>query len=296
MKLFAIVAVLALLGGACAPGSTSTTPASIPTPSTSTTTPPSTTAPPSSTTLAVDHPELVVDPLVLVTAGEVSTMALSGLVTAGSKVQVLVTRKDGTLASQDDATVEENGDSNAYFQTEVTLASGVNTVAVTATGPQGGTAVVTIEARHEPEATNEFSFLTDVSEATVVADYAQWLTGEEAYQAAYEDGVIESIEEGVPNDYYIRNQNRRLRTLNLADDVRIWLNTAATGPVTSIEVSLAQWLGLFNNGLPWDPETDETPPSDGPHFDYFGAGWVQAPYWLTILNGEVIAIVHQYTP
>src|SRR5690606_24681583 len=105
------------------------------------TTPPSTTAPPSSTTLAVDHPELVVDPIVGVTAGEVSTLALSGLVTAGSKVQVLVTRKDGTLASQNDATVEENGaDSNAYFQTEVTLASGVNTVAVTATGPQGGTA------------------------------------------------------------------------------------------------------------------------------------------------------------
>jgi hypothetical protein len=90
--------------------------------------------------------------------------------------------------------------------------------------------------------------------------------------------------------------NPRLRTLPYDNDVAVWLATPAEGHVTTIEAGLEEWLALFNNGIPWDSETDEMPPGEAPHFGYFGAGTVYAPYWLIILDGEVIAIEQQYIP
>ncbi len=154
---------------------------------------------------------------------------------------------------------------------------------------------MTLDARYEPKATVELAFLGKVSETEIVADFAQWLTGAEAAQAAYEDGEIASVEEGVPNDYYIRNVNPQLRTLPVAGDVVVWLATSAAGPVSSVKVEMTDWLALYNDGVAWG-EDQEAPSPEPPHFGYFGAGSETTPYWLVILDGEVIAVDQQYRP
>lgn len=297
-----VVGVLVLITASCSfPESGATTTTVEADTTTSTSVPPvETTLPPLSTSTApATPPELSVDTVLSgpdaawhSVAVEVPNITVSGFVTPESTVTLLATHPpvDGEVVSESEATVE-----NDYFYGEVVLAPGRNTVAVIATGPSG-TSEVTLDARYEPEATIEFGFLNQVSASEIVADYAQWLTGEEANQAAFEDGEIPSVEEGVPNDYYIRNVNPRLRTLPHDDDVRIWLTTSAEGSVTTIEVGLEEWLTIFNDGNPWDYETDEVPPGEAPHFGYLGAGTVYAPYWLIILDEAVIAIEQQYIP
>jgi hypothetical protein len=61
-------------------------------------------------------------------------------------------------------------------------------------------------------------------------------------------------------------------------------------------VDVDEWLDLFDNGSLWDYETNEVPTWEPPHHGYFGAGTVYAPYWLVILDGEVIAVEQQYIP
>ncbi|MDF1597566.1 MAG: hypothetical protein P1T08_15920 [Acidimicrobiia bacterium] len=194
---------------------------------------------------------------------------------------------------------------SAVIGTTTSVVTSTSTVATTSTitSPPPATTSTTVtdspsiplDARYDPDATVEFGFLTAVSAGEIVADYAQWLSGDEANQAAFEEGVIASVEEGVPNDYYIRNVNPQLRTLPLADDVTVWLISPVEG-VTSVEVGIGEWLGLFNDGVPWDYETDEIPTWDEPYFGYYGAAMKQTPYWFVILDGEVIAIEQQYVP
>lgn len=290
MRGTARIAVLAFLLAACTSAST---PASSTAARTSTTAQPvtTTTSLPASTTTTVAPPELSLGPILPVVAVESPTITIQGKAAAATSVHLVVSNpEDGSVVYETEATIEDD-----WFLVDVDLADGRNVVKVTGIGP-GGSTDVSFEKLYEPDATIEFSYLTRVSDTELVADFAQWLTGEEAARAAYEDGVIGSIEEGVPNDYYIRNVNTRLRTFPIAGDVQIWLATAAEGPVIMVPVDLETWLGLFNDGAPWDPDAGEVPPGEPPHFDYFGAGSVHAPYWLTIRDGEVIAIEHQYTP
>jgi len=165
---------------------------------------------------------------------------------------------------------------------------------VTLTGEGGETPETTPAA----EPGREIAFLTQVSATEIVADSAEMLTGDEANQAAFEDGVIGSVDEGVPNDYYIRNQDDQLRTLAVADGVTVVLQTSATGSVSGVEVPMDEWLALFKaDGTPWDYEVDEVPSWPEPHMGYFGAGTKGAPYWLTFdADGNVIEIEQQYLP
>lgn len=63
----------------------------------------------------------------------------------------------------------------------------------------------------------------DIDNATVTIDIAQLLTGDAANKAAIEDGFITGIGDDatVPNDYYVRNQNPKLRTAPVTDSVEI---------------------------------------------------------------------------
>lgn len=271
------------------------------TPVTTTTLPPDTTTlPPTTPTEPIAPPELTLDAVLSgpfapwhSVAVESPELQVSGSVTPGSQVVLMVTSPptaDGEIVFEGTATVEDG-----YFYGDVTLAPGRSIVAVIATESDGTVSALNLDARYEPEASVEFGFLTRVSASEIVADYAQWLSGEEANQAAFEDGVIATVEEGVPNDYYIRNVNPQLRTLRLADEVAVWLVSPAAG-VATIQVELDEWLALFNDGAPWDYETDVVPIPEPPHGGYFGAGTVHAPYWLVVLDGEVIAIEQQYIP
>ncbi len=183
------------------------------------------------------------------------------------------------------------------FRGEIGLTEGLNTVVI-GSEFRGQTAELSVDLRYLPDATVEFAYLTKVGRTEIVADYAQWLTGAEANQAAFEDGVIGSVEEGVPNDYYIRNVNSQLRTLPVAPDAIVILSTSAQGPVTSTAVSIDDWLTLFKeDGTPWNYDTDTVPEWPEPDYGFFGAGTVYAPYWLTLdATGTVVQIQQQYLP
>jgi hypothetical protein len=110
----------------------------------------------------------------------------------------------------------------------------------------------------------------------VELDLAYFLTGEEANAEAEERG----LETPVPNDYLIVNDNPKLRTLPVAEDVVI---------------DLLDWTNCCETRFVGDPArfetsfTAENPPS-GRYRGRFTA------YWLTVENGEVTTIEEQYLP
>lgn len=142
-----------------------------------------------------------------------------------------------------------------------------------------------------PEGVREFAYVVGVETSddggvVVTADYAQFLTGEEATQAAIEDGFL--VEgETVPNDYYIVNENPQLRELSLDPGAPIVLIVCFVDGdcVTHARVTVDQWLALLDG---------ETPAGLDDGFQWYGQAAL--PYWL-ILDGEtIVAIEEQYLP
>lgn len=124
----------------------------------------------------------------------------------------------------------------------------------------------------------EFAFITAVnadSGPAVTADYAQFLTGKEAAAAARAAG-----DEIPPNDYYITNTNRGLRTLPVKPGIRVSLLSRPDGSMDTdgYTVSFATWAGNW------------TSPTEG------NSAIRSGPYWLTISEGTVTAIEEQYLP
>jgi hypothetical protein len=111
---------------------------------------------------------------------------------------------------------------------------------------------------------------------TLVFDLAYFLTGDEANEAAAEHGD----ETPVPNDYYIVNDNPRLRTLPLDPNVRIelvdWANCCDT-----------VFLGDLQ---PFAASFEETSYPSGPYKGKF------SPYWLIVEHGVVVEIEEQFLP
>jgi glucose/arabinose dehydrogenase len=141
------------------------------------------------------------------------------------------------------------------------------------------------------EGDREFAYVvgievSDDGTVIVTADYAQFLTGDEAIQAAIEDGFI--VEgETVPNDYYIVNENPQLRELALDPDAPIVLNVCFVDGecVTEVGVTVGQWVAL---------DAGETPDGLPEGFQWYGEG--SLPYWL-ILDGEtIVGVQEQYLP
>jgi hypothetical protein len=142
-----------------------------------------------------------------------------------------------------------------------------------------------------PEGVREFAYVVAVEAAEdgtvfVTADYAQFLTGDEAIQAAIEDGFI--VEgETIPNDYYIVNENPQLRELAFASEAPIVLNACFIDGecVTQVRVTIDQWVALLDG---------DTPDGLGAGFQWYGQAAL--PYWL-ILDGEtIIGVEEQYLP
>jgi len=111
---------------------------------------------------------------------------------------------------------------------------------------------------------------------TMVFDLAVFLTGDEANQAAAEHGD----ETPVPNDYYIVNDNPRLRTLDVSSDIRILL---------------LDWKRCCDRFFPADPDRFE----DSFFLNKYPAGNYKgkfSTYWLSVNGGVVTAIEEQYLP
>jgi hypothetical protein len=116
----------------------------------------------------------------------------------------------------------------------------------------------------------------DAEDRTITVDVIQFLTGEEANEA-YFDETGDS--EGVPNDYYIKNENRRLRTLEVSDDAEIrlvWFDRDENE-----ELNLEGQPATLED-LPGYIKGD--PPRDG------------SPFILTVTDAVVRKIKEQYVP
>jgi hypothetical protein len=116
----------------------------------------------------------------------------------------------------------------------------------------------------------------DVPTQTMLFDLAYFLTGDEANQAAAEHGD----EVPVPNDYYIVNDNPRLRTLAIAPNVDVWV-IDWSNCCELVHGEAQPFMDAFATKNPaWDAL-------------YQGS---EAPYWVTVADGVVVKIEVQYLP
>jgi hypothetical protein len=133
-----------------------------------------------------------------------------------------------------------------------------------------------LPAPAEIEDGRHFVFVTDADRpedgaATVTFDLAYFLTGAEGEQAAAEHG------DEFVNGYYIVNDNPRLRTVPLADHVRV--RYIPTGMCCELQPgNLDAWLESIL-------ETNPT--------DYDGK---DVPWWITVRAGTITRIQQQYLP
>lgn len=110
----------------------------------------------------------------------------------------------------------------------------------------------------------------DTKKLVLTVDVVQFLTGEEAEKAAQEDG-----EEAF--DYYVRNQNPRLRDLTFAAGMRIVTNTITAEESGSsskdVTITLAKLASYVKNGRA-----------------------KQAVFWFDLEGGVVVRLQEQYLP
>jgi hypothetical protein len=121
-------------------------------------------------------------------------------------------------------------------------ASGSSTAAAGSSSTPAPTPTPTTKSAPAPSPTptiaagRVFAFIkkVDVAKRTLTYDQAQFLTGDAANKAAAED----KQEVPVPNDYYIRNVNKMLRTAPVAPDAPILGSIALTQQVDLNPVTL----------------------------------------------------------
>jgi hypothetical protein len=151
-----------------------------------------------------------------------------------------------------------------------------------ASASESASASPTSEASPLIEDGRNFAFIKKVNATadppTITYDLAIFLSGDEANEAAKEHGD----ETPVPNDYYVVNDNPRLRTVPLAADARLVLvdwNHCCTRTVDGV---LSDFARAFEEG-------EIT--VDGHR--YLGN---LSSYWLIAKDGVIVRIEEQYTP
>ena len=145
-----------------------------------------------------------------------------------------------------------------------TLTTGTDTEPINAALPDG---------RH-------FGFIKSVdlnsSPSTMVFDLAYFLTGDEANAAAAKRGD----EVPVPNDYYIVNDNPKLRTLQVSPNA---------------DIELVDWKECCDKVFKpnWQKFQDSFALDEAPAGRYKGKF---THYWVTVNRGEVVQIQEQFVP
>jgi hypothetical protein len=119
-----------------------------------------------------------------------------------------------------------------------------------------------------------------VGARTLTVDVVQFLTGEaavEAYQREHPDEPL-----GPPNDYYILNENPRLRTLPVDAGAQVRLVRLHDGAGADLKPGtwdeLPVYLADYRGDDPNDPRLS----------------W--SPFWITVKDGQVTAVEEQYVP
>jgi hypothetical protein len=171
--------------------------------------------------------------------------------------------------------------------TGATPATGATSTGATgpATGPASGPTGPTETGTSSPTATDledgrYFGYVKDLDPAgTLRFDLAYFYSGDEANRIAAERGD----ETPVPNDYYIVNDNPRLRRLALAPDAEISVFDWNHCCDERVQVDMATFAQVLDSGV------------DGIEND--GAllrGGSQ--YWITLRDGVVTKIEEQFLP
>lgn len=115
----------------------------------------------------------------------------------------------------------------------------------------------------------------DTGSRTMVVDVIQFLTGDAARDASVADGHGSDV----PNDYYIRNVNPKLRTLAFAETVEVTVLDSSVGgndAARSVPADIATLARVVQLRLG----------SDGPG----------PPFWVTVAGGRVTKVEEQYLP
>jgi hypothetical protein len=117
----------------------------------------------------------------------------------------------------------------------------------------------------------------DVGGHTIEFDLIQFLTGDQANAAYHEDHPDDPG--GVPNDYYIVNDNPRLRTLPVAAGVAVSVVSTSESANDPHSITFEDLPGyLSGNPIPEE-----------------GRLWYN-PFWLVVEDHTIVAIEEQYTP
>jgi hypothetical protein len=194
-----------------------------------------------------------------------STFVVSGHLNEGESVLV---------ADEEPDILEE-----AYFESTVALSPGLNEIEVSFAGYVD--AVETLEITYLPDAARQFAFV-DTFSGELVADYAEFLSGEAANEAAREAGEI-GEGETVPNDYFISNVNPMLRGLAVAEDALVYLlGFDEEGGIEPTLVDRDTFEAMFAGDF--DPA------------EWYGGDPRALPFWLTIDGDTIVQIEQQYLP
>jgi hypothetical protein len=113
----------------------------------------------------------------------------------------------------------------------------------------------------------------DADAGTLEVDVVQFLTGDAAIAAWQENYPDESG--GPPNDYYIVNENPRLRVLPVAEDVTVTV-------IDGVERHAIAWADF-------PARLDDAPMRLG------NTLWPN-PFWLRVSDGVIVDIEEQYIP
>jgi hypothetical protein len=120
----------------------------------------------------------------------------------------------------------------------------------------------------------------DVGKRTITFDLIEFLTGDAA-KKAWQKANPGSGEDGPPNDYFIVNDNPKLRTLPVADPVEVKVvDQQNVNGTASKTINFADATAYFvslkpdqsDHRLSWDP------------------------FWITVVNGVVTKIEEQFVP
>ncbi|MGH2678894.1 MAG: hypothetical protein ACRDG8_00170 [Actinomycetota bacterium] len=194
----------------------------------------------------------------------------------GAAVLALLSIGAGALIalSDDDERAADRGPTPSPTATSTTPSTSSTTrtpvpSASAASAPPASESPILEDGRHFVYVTRA-ARLEDGS-ATVTFDLAYFLVGDEAEEAAaaHDDEFV--------NDFYIVNDNQRLRTLPLADEVRV--RYFPIGQCCEMQRGdMDAWLESIR-------ETSQT--------DYEG---MDVPWWLTIEDGTVTRIEQHFLP
>jgi hypothetical protein len=142
-----------------------------------------------------------------------------------------------------------------------------------------------------PDGVREHAYVMDVETAddgsyVVTVDRAQFLTGDQANEAAVEDGFINEGDT-VPGGYYIVNETSELEQILLDPDAPVALNVCLDDGKCDVPVgvSVELWVDMLNGDIP-DGQLDG--------FKWYVGG--NLPYALILDGGTIVGVEEQYLP